>query len=79
MLEASSLGFDRGWVAQRLRAECALLVRRAVADRAVTEAELRKLELARELIGIPEPEAEGTLHAIVVEAESFFRAPVVKR
>jgi hypothetical protein len=79
MLEAASLAFDPGWVAQRQRAEFALLVRRAVADRTVTEAELPKLELARELIGIPEPEAERVLHAIVAEAESFFRAPVVAR
>jgi hypothetical protein len=79
MLEAASLGFDPGWVAQRERAEFALLVRRAVADRAVTEAELRKLELARKLIGMPEPEAEKALHAIVAEAESFFSAPVVKK
>jgi hypothetical protein len=67
------------WVAQRQRAEFALQVRRAVADRAVTEPELRKLELAHALIGIPEPEAEGTLHAIVAEARSFFGTPVVKR
>jgi hypothetical protein len=66
-------------VAQRQRAEFALLVRRAVADRAVTEPELRKLELARELIDILEPEAEETIHAIVADAESFFGTPVVEK
>ena len=78
MVEAGALGFDPDWVAQRQRAEFALLVRRAVADRAVTEAEHRKLDLARELIGIPEPEAETILHSIVAEAESFYGKPVVE-
>jgi hypothetical protein len=78
MVEAGALGFDPDWVAQRQRAEFALLVRRAVADQAVTEAEHRKLELARELIGIPEGEAELVLHSIVSEAETFFGKPVVE-
>ena len=78
MLEAASLGFNPRWVAQRQRAEFALLVRRAVADRAVTEAEHRKLELARQLLGIPEPDAEQLLHAIVADAESFFGTPVTE-
>jgi hypothetical protein len=77
-LEAASLGFNPRWMAHRQRSEFSLLVRRAVADRAVTEAEHRKLELARELLGIPEPEAERTLHAIVAEAESFFGTPAAE-
>lgn len=78
MIEAGALGFDPEWLARRQGAEFALLVRRAVADRAVTEAEHRKLDLARELIGIPEPEAEAVLRAIVGEAESIFGKPVVE-
>ena len=58
------------------RDEFALLVRRAVADRVVTEAEHRKLDLARDLIGIPDAEAEAILHAVVAEAETFFGGSV---
>ena len=46
------------------------------ADRHVTEEEHRKLDLARDLIGIPEAEAIAMLHAIVAEAEAFFGEPV---
>ena len=70
--EAKAMDFDPGWVAQCGRDEFALLVRRAVADRVVTEAEHRKLDLARDLIGIPDAEAETILQAIVAEAETFF-------
>jgi hypothetical protein len=70
--EARAMDFDPAWVAQCGRDEFALLVRRAVADRVVTEAEHRKIDLARDLIGIPDTEAVAILHAVVVEAESFF-------
>ena len=53
-----------------------MLIRQAVSDRHVTEEEHRKLDLARDLIGIPEAEAEAILHAIVAEAEAFFGKPV---
>ena len=53
-----------------------MLIRQAVSDRHVTEEEHRKLDLARDLIGIPEAEAESLLHAIVAEAEAFFGKPV---
>ncbi|SIO25420.1 hypothetical protein SAMN05444166_3268 [Singulisphaera sp. GP187] len=74
--EARALELDPEWVAQAQREEFLLLVRRIVADRVVTESEHRKLDLARELLGVPEAEAEATLHAIVAEAESFFGKPV---
>src|SRR5205823_11333827 len=74
--EAGALGLDTAWVEQCLRDEFALLVRRAVSDRHVTLAEHSKLELARTLIGIPEDEAEATLHAIVAEAQEFFNKPI---
>jgi len=74
--EARAMDFDPAWVAQCSRDEFALLVRRAVADRVVTEAEHRKLDLARDLIGIPDAEAETILHAIVAEAETFFGGSV---
>jgi hypothetical protein len=76
MVEANALGLDPAWVAERQRAEFDLLVRRAVADRSVTEAEHRKLDLARELVGLSETEAEAVLNAVVAEAESFFGKPV---
>ena len=53
-----------------------MLVRRAVADRLFTEAEHRKIDLARDLMGIPEPDAEEILHQVVVEAEKFFGGAV---
>jgi hypothetical protein len=74
--EAKAMDFDPAWVAQCERDEFALLVRRAVADRVVTEAEHRKIDLARDLLGIPDAEAVTILHAIVAEAESFFGGTV---
>ena len=70
--EARALNFDPDWVAKSQVDEFLLLIRRAVSDRHFTEAEHRMLDLARDLIGIPEAEAEAALHAIVAEAESFF-------
>src|SRR4051794_37609479 len=74
--EARALELDPEWVASCQREEFLLLVRRVVSDRVVTEAEHRKVELARQLIEMPEAEAEAALHAIVAEAESFFGGPV---
>ncbi len=74
--EARAMGFDPAWVSQSLRDEFAMLVRRAVADRVVTEAEHRKLDLARDLIGIPDAEAEAILHGVIAEAEKFFGGTV---
>ena len=74
--EAGALGFDTAWVEQCQREEFALMVRLAVSDHGVTLQEHHKLELARTLIGLPEDEAEATLHAIAAEAEAFFGKPV---
>jgi hypothetical protein len=74
--EARAMDFDPEWVARCGRDEFTLLVRRAVADRVVTEAEHHKLDLARDLIGIPDAEAEAILHAVVTEAETFFGGTV---
>ena len=74
--EARAMGFEPEWVVLRFRDEFAMLVRRAVADRVVTEAEHRKLDLARELMGIRDEEAVAILDAVVAEAESFFGGTV---
>lgn len=74
--EARAMDFDPAWVADCCRDEFALMVRRAVADRVVTEAEHRKLDLARDLIGMPDAEAVTILNAVVAEAESFFGGAV---
>ena len=74
--EARAMGFEPEWVAQCCRDEFTLLVRRAVADRVVTEAEHRNLDLARDLIGIPDAEAVAILQSVVAEAESFFGGSV---
>src|ERR671921_434261 len=72
MAEARALGFDGHWMRQAQVEEFTLLVRRAVADGVFTEKEHRLLDLARDLIGLPEAEAEALVHTIVTEAESFF-------
>jgi hypothetical protein len=74
--EARALGMEPDWVEDCQREEFRMLIRQAVADRHVTEEEHRKLDLARDLIGIPEAEAATILHAIIAEAEAFFGAPV---
>ncbi|AGA31122.1 hypothetical protein [Singulisphaera acidiphila] len=76
MYEARALELDPEWVAQAQHEEFLLLVRRVVSDRIVTESEHRKLDLARELLGVSEAQAEVAVHAIVAEAESFFGKPV---
>jgi hypothetical protein len=72
MSEARALNLDPAWVSKCQVDEFMMLVRRAVSDRHFTESEHRKLDLARDLIGIPEAEAEAALHTIIAEAESFF-------
>ncbi len=74
--EARAMGFDPAWLAQCIRDEFTLLVRRMVADRVVTEAEHRKLDLARDLTGISDAEAEAILHEVIADAESFFGGSV---
>jgi hypothetical protein len=74
--EAHALALDPRWVADRQREQFSFLVRRAVADKVVSEEDHDKLELARKLIGMSEAEAEQTLHAIMAEASAFFGAPV---
>ncbi|HEV3162559.1 MAG TPA: hypothetical protein VGZ22_00865 [Isosphaeraceae bacterium] len=76
MAEARALGLDPAWVKASEREAFSLLIRRVVADRVVTGMEHRKLDLARDLIGIPDAEAEAILHAIVAEAEQLFGKPV---
>jgi hypothetical protein len=70
--DASALSLGDEWVNQVYHEEFELLVRKVVSDRVVTRAEHRNLDLARELMQIPDPEAERTLQRIVQEAESFF-------
>jgi hypothetical protein len=74
--EARALQFDPEWVMRSQVQEFVLMLHRAVADRHVTEAEHRKLEQARYLIGISEAEAEAALHSAIAEAEKFFGKPV---
>jgi hypothetical protein len=76
MAEAHALGFDAAWIARHQREEFAFLVRRAVANRVVSEDDHHKLDLARNLIGMPDDEAEKTLQSIMAEASAFFGAPV---
>jgi hypothetical protein len=53
-----------------------MLIRRAVSDRHFTEEEHRRLDQVRDLMGLPDTEAEAILHTIIAEAEAFFGKPV---
>lgn len=70
--DGKALGFPKAWMEECAREEFDMLIRRAVADRVFTEAEHRKVELARIMIDIPEADATARLHAVVAEAEQFF-------
>lgn len=72
LADAYALGFDERWIEQTLREEFKLLVRRAVADHVVTDAEHRKLDLAHQLIGLTDNQAEAIFTGVVNEAETFF-------
>ena len=72
MSDALALQLEPEFITKTQVDEFMLLVRRAVADRHFTETEHRKLDLARDLIGIPEEEAEAALRSVLAEAESFF-------
>jgi hypothetical protein len=76
MTEAHALQLEPDWIADRQREEFAFVIRRAVADKVVSEEDHHKLDLARKLIGMSEADAEAALHAILAEAEAFFGAPV---
>src|SRR5262245_43730422 len=70
--EARALQLDPNWVAKCQYDEFLFLIRRAVSDGVFSEHEHRKLDLARDLIGLSEVDAEAALHSIVSEAETFF-------
>ena len=72
LADARALHFEPGWMDDCLREEFRLMVRRAVSDRKFTAAEHRNIDLARDLMGIPEAEAVEILHGVVAEAEAFF-------
>jgi hypothetical protein len=74
--DAHSLGIEPGTIQDWCREEFTLLIRRIVSDRVVTEAEHRKLDLARDLLQIPDAEAEAILHDVVADAEKFFGGTV---
>lgn len=70
--DACALNFDGSWLENVELDEFTLLVRRAISDRHFTEEEHRKLDLARDLIGLSEGRAEEILHGVIAEAEKFF-------
>ena len=74
--ESKAMGFEADWVALRARDAFEVLVRQAVADQVVTDAEHRVLDLARDLIGLTDAEAEAILEKVVAEAEEHFGKPV---
>ncbi len=78
MTDAHALQLEPDWIADRQREEFAFIIRRAVANKVISEEDHHKLDLARKLIGMSEAEAVAALHAILAEAEAFFGAPVKK-
>jgi hypothetical protein len=76
MNDAHALEIDPDWIAQQAREGFSFLVRQAVSDRVFTHEEHEKLDLARRLLELSEPEAAQIVHAIVDEAEKFFGAPI---
>jgi hypothetical protein len=72
LAEGRALGLGEEWMRKAMVEEFLLLIRRAVADRVVTTQDHRKLDLARELIGLPEAEAVQMLKDVIAEAEAFF-------
>jgi hypothetical protein len=76
LAEARALGLDDEWVLKIQLDEFTMLIRRAVADRRITEEEHRKIDLARTLIGMSEDEAEELLQVVAAEAADFFGKPV---
>jgi hypothetical protein len=74
--DARDLGFGEDWVRECQVDEFLLLVRRAVKDGVFTKKEHRRLDVARELMGLSRDEADSALRTVVAEAESFFGKPV---
>jgi hypothetical protein len=76
LAEGLSLGIPPATIAAWGREEFTMLVRQVVADRVVTDAEHRRIDLARELLEIPDADAQAILRAIVADAETFFGGTV---
>jgi hypothetical protein len=76
LAEGLALGIEPETMVAWGREEFTMLVRRVVADRVVTEAEHRRLDMARELLDIPDPEAVAILQTVVADAERFFGGAV---
>lgn len=74
--DAKAKGFDPIWVTQTMMDEFVLMVREAVADRVFTERERKKLDLARQLIGLTEAQADAVYQRVISEAEAFFGGAV---
>jgi hypothetical protein len=72
MADAQALNFDTRWVDETIREEFTLLIRRCLSDHVLTPGEHQKIDLARELMGIPETEAIQILDKTVADAEAFF-------
>lgn len=74
--DAQALKLGEDWIRNTLREEFTLLVRRAVADHVVTDAEHHKLDLAHQLIGLSDADAAKIFQQVVAEAEEFFGTDV---
>ena len=75
MTEAHALQLESDWIADRQREEFTFVIRRAVADKVISEADHHKLDLAqadRDVRG----RSRSRPAQVLAEAEAFFGAPV---
>lgn len=70
--EVTSLGLDPEWVAGCEKAEFTMIVRRALADGVISAEEHRRIDQARQMMGLSDEESMVILNEIKAEAEEVF-------
>jgi hypothetical protein len=74
--EAKALKFEPEWVTKCESDEFMLLVRRIVSDRKIGPEEHEKIDMARQLIGLFDDQAETIVRSVIADAETFFDQPI---
>ncbi len=77
MAEVAPLGLDTERVAVAQKEEFTMLVRRAVADGRISPDEHARLDLARQLIGLSDPDSDAIVQNVKADAEEFFGRAIV--
>jgi hypothetical protein len=76
LADARDLGLNEDWARECQVDEFLLLARRSVKDRILNDRALKRLECARQLMGLSHDEADSAIRSVVAEAEAFFGKPV---